>query len=267
MTTSDVQFWKHIPINIEISQRLAFEGIGLACELIDAEASLFKDVMSNGVIEGDEYKLTEAQRIALFRSVWSMIDATDILRKLMHDQARAIAFGLMKEEKEMLSTAQAMRNSMDHPIGTIRRLAKAKTSTPLYGLMTASWHKDSDLKWNDDVLTIDGRRAFVISIASTHHKFELKNEDIFDNGLYSKWGNPRLHVGKETLKIPVMWELSNRLRDVFTKLFSDIKDLNLIDKPEPLSLNNGPLAHSISTQFNYPRRFRIIDGKLQQIDD
>jgi len=185
-------FTKRLPAAIETSQRLAIEGLAVACELIGFAFSQIRSVIELAQVSGHEMNVSDNERLKLFTASWAIINRVDAIRQLLYYQRKHILFKPSEAQATAVADANKMRAGMDHALGTIQRLRNQKKEFPLFGIIGWAWFGDGDHTIEDDKFQIVGRNATFVSISGTHHKWNIEIDDILNDTVYVPWGNVNL---------------------------------------------------------------------------
>ncbi len=206
-------FTKRIPAAIETGQRLAIEGLAVACELIGFAFNQIQAAIAEAKISGNELTLSELGRLQIFSASWSIINRIDAIRQLLHHQKDHIAFEPSESQAKAIADANTMRVGMDHAHGTIQRLKNQKTEFPIFGVIGWVWFAEGDLLFEGKTLSVKGRNAALLSISGTHHKWSIDTTGLLNDQIQLPWGPVNLWAFGKRVVINELAMLATAVND------------------------------------------------------
>ena len=213
--TSEVPWLKRIPLSMDLGQRVLFEGIDIACDIVQLDMRNMRSVLSTSIpIQSEEVKIPLEQRWQLFRSAWSIVDRLDAIRLILNCKHMRVQYNLIEKQKQLLRDVRAIRNKMDHIGNNWQNFKTTRKMFPLFGFVAFVWYKDDDIIKNMDgqATKIRGQMITGISINSLHHQFSLYLNLMMNGKLYEKFGNLTLFAFNNHVSLDDACEFTHDLR-------------------------------------------------------
>jgi len=130
-------------------QRIEFESIGIAIDLVDLAMDHLKAAAANIVETADgspNWSLSRRQRLELIREAWLIVDQLYALRKLIESAGKSIDLKSARAFLSSTSAAAKLRNYMDHLKDQLGNLvARSLPIAPVHGILTFAFLKPDDL--------------------------------------------------------------------------------------------------------------------------
>jgi len=138
MSEVEPDFLKRLPLFLSVRQRIIFEGIGLATDVMTQSRSELLALARSGVdISLDNPKYDSGVRTKMFALAWTIVDQADLLRQLVISEGDNIDLASAKAFLTYAQGAQRLRNWMDHLPGRLDAyIAKKGGMPPSHGAIS-----------------------------------------------------------------------------------------------------------------------------------
>lgn len=138
MSEEETDFLKRLPLFLTVRQRIIFEGIGLASDvMIQSRAELLTHARSGIDLSLDNPKYPGDIRAKMFALAWTIVDQADLLRQLVRSEGRNIDLPSAKAFLAGAEVARRLRNWMDHlPSRLDAYIAKKGAMPPSHGAIS-----------------------------------------------------------------------------------------------------------------------------------
>ncbi len=142
-------FLHRLPTALDARQRVEFESMGIAIDLIDLAMENLKAGAADIVATADgspNWSLSRRKRLEMIREAWLIVDQLYALRKLIESAGRSIDLKSSKTFLSSTSAASKLRNYMDHLKDQMGNLvARSSPLAPIHGILTFAFLKPDDL--------------------------------------------------------------------------------------------------------------------------
>lgn len=140
-------FLHRLPTAVAAHQRLTFESIGIAVEMIDISMSCLKFAAAKIIERRENLDLTRTERIGMLKDAWSIVDQMYALQKLIQSAGDEIDLASANALLVAAEPAARLRNWMDHPHQRLSNLPRRKSPiAPVYGILSFAFLLPEDLK-------------------------------------------------------------------------------------------------------------------------
>lgn len=167
------QYLRTLPTFTDLKQRLTLEAIGAAAAIVDLELGEMTAIAAAAIRPVGPPDFEDRQRLAFFRSAWSIVDRIHAIKQLIASDPR-LQIAAEHPFMEHARAAHVIRNRMDHLQSNFGNLAGKKSSYPLYGLISFAYSTPVDEIEIAGTRHLTGHSIAVVWAMSSHKKWSVE---------------------------------------------------------------------------------------------
>jgi hypothetical protein len=160
----DDSFLRRLPASLDPIVRLRFEAIVFSSDVL---SNAYQSLCEVAARFDHSRSFSTRERIALFSSVWTIVDQLHVLRQLIQAMTNKTPGPNQQRFLDLSQNATLMRNRMDHLSGNLKNLSAQKgRQIPLFGTVAYFFVSAGDVQDDSGARIVTGGTAVVLSAGS-----------------------------------------------------------------------------------------------------
>ena len=236
---------------------MAIEGAIIACRIVQAEMKAIKAAIARANLSDHQIVISDDDRFAVFRGVWSIVDRLDVICQILNDDQQSIGFRSSPIQASCLAAARVMRNGMDHSLGTLKKIGVAKKHAPIFGLLLFCYYTPQCIQEIEGKTWLLKRHAAMITLSSMHLPWHGSFAAVFGTEVYLPFGNFVFDAFGETVKLEAAEELSNSLLNYIS---TTVHQRLITQFGAQWHMEQGPICGLLTEVFDHPVEYLKNSG-------